>query len=99
MIHSNLTSTTNSHLKIEDFLKECGDHGLPVELFGHKSNARNFVNWGFAPADEPLPLTAKMLSRACDVRLPLMWDDEDFEDMFNVLSESVEKVLDDAGML
>jgi len=84
---------------IEDFLKECGDHGLPVELFGHKSNARNFVNWGFAPADEPLPLTAKMLSRACDVRLPLMWDDEDFEDMFNVLSESVEKVLDDAGML
>lgn len=83
---------------IEEFLKECGDHGLPVELFGHKSNARNFINWGFAPADVPLPKTAKMLSRACDVRLPLMWDDEDFDDMANVLVESIEKVLVDHNM-
>ena len=83
---------------IEAFLKECADHGLPVELFGHKSNARNFVNWGFAPAEDPLPLTAEMLSRACDVRLPLMWDDEDFDDMANVLIESLEKVLEDAGV-
>lgn len=84
---------------IEAFLKECADHGLHVELFGHKSNARNFVNWGFAPAEDPLPRTAKMLSRACDVRLPLMWDDEDFDDMANVLIESMEKVLEDNNML
>ncbi|CAB9500200.1 dTDP-3-amino-3,4,6-trideoxy-alpha-D-glucose [Seminavis robusta] len=83
---------------VEDFLKECADHGLPVELFGNKSNARNFVNWGFAPAEEPLPMTAEMLSRACDVRLPLMWDEEDFDDMANVLCESIEQVLADAGM-
>ena len=84
---------------IEQFLQECSDHGLPVELFGHKSNARNFVNWGFAPAEDPLPMTAEMLSRACDVRMPLMWDDEDFDDMADVICESLEKVLDDAGML
>lgn len=84
---------------VQAFLTECADHGLPVELFGHKSNARNFINWGFAPATDPLPQTAEMLSRACDVRLPLMWDDEDFEDMANVLCESMEKVLEDNGML
>ena len=82
---------------IQQFLDLCGEHGLLVELFGHKTNARNFVNWGFAPADEPLPKTAAMLSRACDVRLPLMWDDEDFEDMANVLVESLEKVVADHG--
>jgi len=82
---------------IQQFLDECGEHGLPVELFGHKTNARNFVNWGFAPADEPLPKTAKMLSSACDVRMPLMWDDEDFDDMADVLVESLEKVLADNG--
>jgi dTDP-4-amino-4,6-dideoxygalactose transaminase len=82
---------------IEQFLVECGEHGLPVELFGHKTNARNFVNWGFAAADQPLPKTAKMLARACDVRLPLMWDDEDFEDMANVIVESLKKVLADHG--
>ncbi|GKY97484.1 hypothetical protein MPSEU_000706700 [Mayamaea pseudoterrestris] len=84
---------------LQEFLDECSDHGLPVENFGHKTNARNFVNWGFAPAEDPLPKTATMLSRACDVRMPLMWEDEDFEDMANVLVESIEKVLGDHGML
>lgn len=79
--------------EIQMFIDECTAHGLPVELFGHKSNARNFINWGFAPAEQPLPETAEMLRRACDVRLPLMWDDEDFDDMANVLCESLEAVL------
>ena len=67
-----------------------------MELFGHniKSNARNFVNWGFAPAEDPLPPTAKMLSRTSDVGLPLMWDDEDFEDMVDVLCESLQAVVE-----
>lgn len=81
--------------QVQKFLDECAAHGLPVELFGHKSNARNFVNWEFAPADEPLPLTAKMLSRACDVRMPLMWDDKDFEDMANVIVESLEAAIEE----
>jgi dTDP-4-amino-4,6-dideoxygalactose transaminase len=84
---------------IEEFLVECKEHGLPVENFGHKSNARNFVNWGFAPADDPLPMTADMLARACDVRMPLMWEDEDFEDLANVLVESVETVLANNGLV
>ena len=79
---------------IQTFLDECADHGLPVELFGHKSNARNFVNWGFAPAEDPLPMTSEMLKRACDVRMPLMWDEEDFDDMANVIVESLEVALE-----
>lgn len=80
--------------QVQKFLDECAEHGLPVELFGHKSNARNFINWGFAPAEEPLPLTAKMLTRACDVRLPLMWDDEDFDDMVDVLCQSLDVAIE-----
>eukprot|EP00522_Entomoneis_paludosa_P013909 CAMPEP_0172449844 /NCGR_PEP_ID=MMETSP1065-20121228/8436_1 /TAXON_ID=265537 /ORGANISM="Amphiprora paludosa, Strain CCMP125" /LENGTH=418 /DNA_ID=CAMNT_0013201597 /DNA_START=731 /DNA_END=1987 /DNA_ORIENTATION=+ len=101
MVHDSMQFNLDSKFTpemIEDFLKECGDHGLPVELFGHKSNARNFINWGFAPADCPLPKTADMLSRACDVRMPLMWDDEDFEDMADVIVESIETVLEEYGV-
>jgi dTDP-4-amino-4,6-dideoxygalactose transaminase len=83
-----------SEERIMKFLQQCKDHGLPVELFGHKSNARNFVNWGFAPAEDPLPVTADMLSRACDVRMPLTWDDEDFEDMAWVICESLNVALE-----
>lgn len=75
--------------QVQEILDECSTYGLAVELFGHKSNARNFVNWGFAPAEDPLPMTATMLSRAIDCRMPLMWDDADFDDMAKVLSESI----------
>ena len=85
--------------QVQRFLDECATHGLPVEQFGHKTNARNFVNWKFAPADQPLPLTAKMLSRACDVRLPLMWDDEDFETLVDVLCESLDAAVADEDVL
>ena len=39
--------------------------------------------------EDPLPLTAKMLSRVCDVRLPLMLDKANFADMVNVLCKSL----------
>lgn len=95
-VHDSLQFNIAPHVteeQVQVFLAECAEHGLPVELFGAKSNARNFVNWGFAPAEDPLPMTAQMLSRAVDVRLPLMWDDEDFEDMANVICESLEAAL------
>lgn len=74
--------------QVQTFLDESAAHGLPIELFGHKSNARNFVNWGFAPANDPLPQTAAMLKRAADCRLPLMWEDSDFDDIADVMTES-----------
>jgi len=95
-VHDSLQFNLSQDLtdeQVQMFLDECAEHGLPVELFGHKSNARNFVNWDFAPATDPLPKTAKMLSRACDVRMPLMWDEEDFDDMASVICESLEAVL------
>ena len=95
-VHDSLQFNLSEKLsdeQVQKFLDQCATHGLPVELFGHKSNARNFINWGFAPAEDPLPQTAKMLKRACDVRLPLMWDDADFEDMVDVLCESLDAAM------
>ena len=101
MVHDSIQFNLDSKFTnemLDAFLVECTTHGLPVEHFGNKSNARNFVNWGYAPADDPLPETSEMLSRACDCRLPLMWDDDDFEDLGNVIIESIEKVLTDNRM-
>ena len=101
MVHDSIQFNLDSKFTnemLDAFLVECTTHGLPVEHFGNKSNARNFVNWGYAPADYPLPETSEMLSRACDCRLPLMWDDDDFEDLGNVIIESIEKVLADNRM-
>merc|ERR1712037_240237 len=88
MVHDSLQFNLDKSIteeQVEAFIEDCGKHGLPVELFGAKSNARNFINWGFAPAEDPLPETAKMLARAVDVRMPLMWEDSDFETMADVI--------------
>jgi len=81
-----------SDAQTKQFLKECIDHGLIVELFGAALNARNFVNWKFAPAGQPLPKTAAIISRTIDIRLPLTWADEDFDTLCNVVNESLHAV-------
>ena len=35
--------------------------------------------------------TEKIIKSTLDVRMPLMWDDSDFDDMYNVLLESLEE--------
>jgi len=73
----------------------CAKRGLPVELFGHPSNARFFKNWKFAPALDALPQTEAVISCTLDVRMPLSWEEKDFEDMYSVLKEAIA----DAGLL
>ena len=43
--------------------------------------------------EDSLPLTAKTLSRVCDVRLPLMWDEANLPVMVDVLCESLDAVV------
>ena len=96
MVHDSLQFNLDTKMTadmVQALLDECRTHGVPVEMFGHASNARNFVNWEYTPSEDPLPLTRSMLSRACDIRLPLLWEDSDFDDMANVICESIEAVL------
>jgi len=76
--------------QIDFFLWACKARGLPVELFGHPSNARYFKNWKFAPADCELPQTEALIKSTVDIRMPLQWVDADFDDMFNVVKEAIE---------
>jgi len=90
-IQFNLQKVTDE--QVHKFLSECKSRGLPCELFGHATNARNFVNWKFSPAEESLPQTAKMISRAVDIRLPLTWEDADFHTICQVVEESLATVM------
>ena len=75
------------------FLAKCEARGLPVERFGSASNARNFKNWKYAK--QPLcglPVTLDIIQRAFDVRLPLLFEEEDFEIMVEIVRESLAEV-------
>jgi len=74
--------------QLDIFTSECAIRGLPVEVFGAKSNARYFRNWDFAPCTDDVQKTDAIIKYACDVRLPLMWEDEDFDDMCAIIKEA-----------
>lgn len=86
-----LTLQDMSEAQIEEMMAACRARNLPVELFGHPSNARYFKNWKFAPADCALPQTEAIIKTTIDIRMPLMWDDSDFEDMYNVVKEALQE--------
>jgi len=90
-IQFNLSGVTDE--QVTAFLAECKSRQLPAELFGHPTNARNFVNWKFSPADQPLPKTAAMIKRAVDIRMPLTWEDADFMLVCQAVEESMDAVL------
>ena len=79
--------------QVQLFLDQTTMHGLPIELFGHKTNARNFVNWGLTPTTDPLPQTAKIINRAAYCPMPLMCDNSDFDDIADVICEILEIAL------
>ncbi|KAJ1462327.1 pyridoxal phosphate-dependent transferase [Pelagophyceae sp. CCMP2097] len=84
----------------DDFLARCLERGLPVELFGSKTNARNFVNWRYAKQPQcGLPKTAEIISRAFDVRLPLRFEDADFDTIVAIVTEALVETRNTHGAL
>ena len=65
---------------------------MPVEIFGNRENARNFINWKFSDADvSGLKQTTDIIMFAADVRLPLQFDDGDFDTMASIIEECLDE--------
>jgi dTDP-4-amino-4,6-dideoxygalactose transaminase len=84
-----------SEVELEDFQALCKDRGVITEVFGAASNARNFKNWHFAqlpgPDCEP---THEIIKYAVDLRLPLLFEDEEIDLMADIILESMNSVLE-----
>jgi len=79
---------------ITSFLAHTKRRGMPLGLFGSKDNARNFRNWKYSPIATAVPNTEALIAAAVDVRLPLSFDDEDFDAMADVILASIDDVLE-----
>merc|ERR1719453_2670900 len=83
--------------QLETFLSGCRDRGVPVEIFGAKTNARYFRNWRYTADSQAqfdsLPRTEKIIQWTGDVRLPLPFEDSDFDTITTILKEAMEETL------
>ena len=78
------------------FAREAKARGLNVQIFGlTEFNARAFWNWQFLGASPDLPMTRKMLARACDVRLPARLQRAELDVIAGVLLDSAEAAFGD----
>jgi hypothetical protein len=82
--------------QIDEFLADANAHGVQLSIFGAKENARNFRNWTYAPVPVPgtdLQKTEAIIQTAVDCRLPMQFENEDFDVMCQVIKESIEAVM------
>lgn len=91
-IQFNLVDMTAA--QIDAFLKESNAHGVQLSIFGAKENARNFRNWTYGPVPEDLQKTEAIIQTAVDCRLPMQFEDSDFDVMCQVIKESMEAVME-----
>lgn len=82
-IQFNLVDLTQ--VQVDEFVRVCAQHGVPVEIFGAASNSRNFKNWHFGPQADGCDTSLAILQSAVDLRLPLGFDQEDLEIMARVV--------------
>ncbi|HEY9662896.1 MAG TPA: DegT/DnrJ/EryC1/StrS family aminotransferase, partial [Allocoleopsis sp.] len=75
-----------THQQALTFVQQCKEAGILIALFGDVTNARNFRTWEFAEVPE-LPQTEKIISVVCDMSLPALFDDQDWEIILAAITE------------
>jgi dTDP-4-amino-4,6-dideoxygalactose transaminase len=79
--------------EIIKFQNVANELGINIQVFGlSKDNARAFWNWEFISRDYDLPITRKMLMKACDVRLPVWLSTDDLDNIVHLILTAIDKV-------
>lgn len=78
----------------EEFLRQTTERGVKMQIFGSLDNARYFKNWKYSFSDLPaLEKTEKIVSFACDLRLPLSFNNEDINKIGYIIKDVIYKIV------
>ena len=73
---------------VTKFIENAAEKGVIIQVFGRKNNARDFRNWQYSYENMPTcDKTAKLISFACDLRLPMSFTLEDIELIGSIITE------------
>ncbi len=81
-----------SEAQMRNFIKGCGERGVEVKWFGDKE-PRGFTSrydsWQYIRDQADLPVTRRVLSTLCDMRIPLTFDQADCALIGEIIDECV----------
>jgi dTDP-4-amino-4,6-dideoxygalactose transaminase len=79
--------------QIEEFVRLMNLENIKISVFGIESgNARCYWNWEYLEQNHSLPKTEKILSAACDLKLPLYLEEEDMKIMGSIIVEVLDYI-------
>ena len=89
-----------SEAQFHRFLSGCAERGIDLKWFGAeepKGFTSRYDSWRYLPPQQDLPQTRRVLSRLCDMRVPLTFDEADCRQIVTVIASvlaalEVEKV-------
>lgn len=82
--------------EIPEFIENCLLRGVEIKWFGAKEPVgftSRYDSWHYLDQTVPLPKTLKVLSKTCDMRVPLTFSEEDCRDIAEIISEEVTKLI------
>ena len=73
---------------VTKLIENAAEKGVIIQVFGRNNNARDFRNWQYSYENMPTcDKTAKLISFACDLRLPMSFTLEDIELIGSIITE------------
>lgn len=81
--------------RIPDFVAACAKRGVEIKWFGADQPVAftsRFDSWRYLENDQELPVTRKVLSTTCDIRVPLTFTLEDCNIIAQIIAEEAQKV-------
>lgn len=87
----NLKNLTTA--QIDEFIALTKKQGVKIAIFGREDNARFFKTWKYSFEKTPiLTQTETILYAACDIRLPLSFDENDIRLVAKIILKAIEKI-------
>lgn len=81
--------------QIPELVARCGSRGVEIKWFGAEEPVAftsRYDSWQYFENLPDLPKTKEVLSRTCDIRVPLTFDHEDCSLIANIICEEVEAI-------
>jgi dTDP-4-amino-4,6-dideoxygalactose transaminase len=87
---------------IDPLIQRCATRGVDIKWFGAaqpKGFTSRYDSWQYLGPQVALPTTLEVLSRTCDIRVPLTFEISDCQLVGRIIVEEIEALVDSHGLL
>jgi dTDP-4-amino-4,6-dideoxygalactose transaminase/SAM-dependent methyltransferase len=80
--------------QVDRFVRDTGERGVAIQVFGRGDNSRYYRNWQYSFAETPnLEATEAIVSSTCDLRLPASLDSDDVNAIGYIVKDALYRAL------